>query len=114
MRGQIFIIFVGVGVLVIFNLKMGKNREVHYQVGFADGINRINCPIGFAIMATFPRCHLFNQFLPFNCLQRGRLRMNCSANLQPFAKASYPLSLKVDFFQTDLCLCLGAATNRVT
>ena len=114
MRGQIFIIYVGVGVLVIFNLKMGKNREVHYQVGFADGINRINCPIGFAIMATFPRCHLFNPFLPFNCLQRGRLRMNCSANLQTFAKASYPLSLKVDFFQTDLCLCLGAATNRVT
>ena len=36
MRGQIFIIFVGVGVLVIFNL---KNRELHYQVGFADGIN---------------------------------------------------------------------------
>ena len=115
MRGQIFIIYVGVGVLVIFNLKMGKNREVHYQVGFADGINRINCPIGFAIMATFHRCHLFNQFLPFNCLQRGRLRMNCSANLQPFAKASYPLSLKVDFFQLlNLCLCLGAATNRVT
>ena len=87
MRGQIFIIYVGVGVLVIFNLKMGKNREVHYQVGFADGINRINCPIGFAIMATFPRCHLFNQFLPIYCLQRGRLRMNCSANLQTFAKA---------------------------
>ena len=115
MRGQIFIIYVGVGVLVIFNLKMGKNREVHYQVGFADGINRINCPIGFAIMATFPRCHLFNQFLPFNCLQRGHRRMNCSANLLTFAKASYPLSLKVDFFQLlDLCLCLEAATNRVT
>ena len=113
MRGQIFIIYVGVGVLVTFNLKMGKNRELHYQVGFADGINRINCPIGFAIMATFPRCHLFNQFLPFNC-RRGRLRMNCSANLQTLAKASYLLSLKVDFFQTDLCLCLGAATNRVT